>query len=138
MCSLRTFQSSESLTSLSIFVPNRGCNGTFCLESEEYPDTGRILDILDSEGESANSSNKFEVVNAGNRDLLKMLYHHHEEIISEDTEVELEAEVISRGSWNTWNTPFPLPPHQEEPLCTEITEYVFPKAALSKQKQWRY
>ena len=95
---------------------------------------------------------------AGNRDLLRMLYHHHEEedeeedrppvfsrprlpssveIISEDTEVELddtEAEVISRDSWNT---PFPLPPHQEEPLCTEITEYVFPKAALSKQKQWR-
>ena len=88
-----------------------------------------------------------------------MLYHHHEEkeeeedrplsvpsvfsrlpsveIISEDTEAKLEgteAEVISRDSWNT---PFPLPPHQEEPLCTEITEYVFPKAALSKQKQWR-
>ena len=79
-----------------------------------------------------------------------MLYHHHEEevhtksipsvfsrlpsveILSDDTEAELDdTEVISRIS------PFPLPPHQEEPLCTEITEYVFPKAALSKQKQWR-
>ena len=101
---------------------------------------------------------KFEDVDAGNRDLLRMLYHHHVEefsrlpprgveILSEGTEVELdeteakleetEAEVISRGSWNPWSTPFFLPPHQEEPLCTEITEYVFPKAALSKQKQWR-
>ena len=55
----RTFHSSESLTAqprissdltLSIFVPNKGCNGTYCVESEEYPDPGRILDILDSEG----------------------------------------------------------------------------------------
>ena len=85
-----------------------------------------------------------------------MLYHHKQEqedvpsvssrlpsvgIISEGTEAELEdtPEVISRDSWNLLPvTPFPLPPHLEEPLCHEITEYVFPKAALSKQKQWRY
>ena len=57
----RTVHTSESLTTqphtssdltLSIFVPNKGCNGTYCVESEEYPDPGRILDILDSEGDS--------------------------------------------------------------------------------------
>ena len=87
-----------------------------------------------------------------------MLYHHRQEeekddrplpdsstrlrpsvgIISEGTEASLEdtAEVFSRDSWNI-ASPFPLPPHLEEPLCHEITEYVFPKAALSKKKQWR-
>ena len=57
LCPLRSVHLSESLpfqplTSLSIFVPNRGCNGTYCVQSEEYPDTSRILDILDSEGDS--------------------------------------------------------------------------------------
>jgi len=143
----RTVHSSESLTAhprtssdltLSIFVPNKGCNGngTYCVESEEYPDPGRILDILDSEG---------------NRDLLRMLYHHHQEeedvssrlppvgITSEDTEARVQdtAEVISRDSWDIVS-PFPPPPHLEEPLCHEITEYVFPKAAVNAQKQWRF
>ena len=69
-----------------------------------------------------------------------MLYHHHQEkvedrlppvgIISEaDTEASLEDTLRL--------LPFPLPPHPEEPLCHEITEYVFPKAALSKQNEWR-
>ena len=50
-------------------------------------------------------------------------------IISENTEAELDdtAEVISR-----------VIPQLESSLCHEITEYVFPKAALSKQNQWRY
>ena len=88
-----------------------------------------------------------------------MLYHHHQKeekvdrplsdptvlsrlpsvgIISEGTEASLEdtAEVFSRDSWNIVS-PYPLPPHLEEPLCHEITEYVFPKAALSKQNEWR-
>ena len=97
-------------------------------------------------------------VDIGNRDLLRMLYHHRQEeekddrplpdsstrlrpsvgIISEGTEASLEdtAEVFSRDSWNIVS-PYPLPPHLEEPLCHEITEYVFPKAALSKQNEWR-
>ena len=86
-----------------------------------------------------------------------MLYHHHEEeagpgqtfipevysrlpsvgILSEDTEAEVGegGEVTTRDSWNLAS---PLPPHLEEPLCSEITEYVFPKAALSKHNQWRW
>ena len=68
----------------------------------------------------------------GDRDLLKMLYHHHEEeagpgqtfipevysrlpsvgILSEDTEAEVGegGEVNSRDSWNLAS---PLPPHLE-------------------------
>ena len=53
---------SQPLTSLSIFVPNRGCNGTYCVDTEEYPDYQRVLDILDSEGDHSSMSGGFKSV----------------------------------------------------------------------------
>ena len=53
---------SQPLTSLSIFVPNRGCNGTYCVDTEEYQDYQRVLDILDSEGDHSSMSGGFKSV----------------------------------------------------------------------------
>jgi len=55
-------------------------------------------------------------------------------ILSEDTEAEIQSEDLDIvGRWNP-----DLPAHMEQPLCDEITQYVYPKSAITRSKQWRF
>jgi len=135
---IRSEQLSESLLTTN-FVPSSGCDdATYCNSTNEYPSQESLLRILNSEGDGH---------------LLRMLYHHEPQkpeiyrpttrlrpsvgITSEDTEAEYTSgdwDVQQR--WNPDNTD--LPAHLEQPLCDEITQYVYPKSAITRSKQWRF
>jgi len=148
---VRSIQTSESLSSdlsypPSMYVPVGGCgeNETLCADTEQYPDQRDLLNILNTQGEL---------------DILRSLYHHQDQdegqtysrlpprkefdIVAEDAEAPLgQGDYVGLrtiGIGTTINTgAFPPLDLFEEPLCHEKIEYIYPKTALTKNKQWRF
>ena len=108
--------------------------------------------------ETAKAKNIEFIYFAGELDILRSLYHHQDQdegqtysrlpprkefdIVAEDAEAPLgQGDYVGLrtiGIGTTINTgAFPPLDLFEEPLCHEKIEYIYPKTALTKNKQWR-
>ena len=125
--------STEELRLNQSFVPTKGCSlGTFCNDTEDYPDfifnlvrgldeNNIIRDLFNHKARVAETSSKL---------------NPKVTIMSEETSATLSPDDVLLRTTNLDFSP-PLNPILEEALCAERIDYHYPKKAQTKHKEWR-
>ena len=128
---MESLVSNEELRLNESYIPARGCtSGTFCEDTEDYPDfifnlvrglddNNIIRDLFNHRAKAAEPSSKL---------------NPKVTIMSEDTIATLPPDNVST---RTLGFAPPQNPILEEALCQEIVDYHYPKKARTKHREWR-
>ena len=130
---MESLVSNQELRLNESFIPARGCtSGTFCEDTEDYPDfifnlvrglddNNIIRDLFNHKARVAETSSKL---------------NPKVTIMSEETSATLSPDDVLLRTTSLDFAPS-LNPILEEPLCAERIDYHYPRKARTKHKEWR-